>query len=138
MVVSGFMLPYFGVVFYLALKGPDSVSRMPGCRWGMLIYFVVGIILFGVGGRFFKAGEQKPENKEPLASRIDKSVRSVRKLLVLYLIFFPVGLAEVFLQKELPVGLAILALSVPVLIMIFLWRSLRRLQRIQAQATEGD
>jgi hypothetical protein len=131
----GFMLPYFGFVFYLALTGPGSVSRMPAwLRWGMLIYFIGGIALFGVGGRLFKARKQEAPKEEPAqASRIARSVRSVRRLLVLYLILFPVALAEVFLQRELPIGIAILALTIPVLIMVVLWRWLRRVQQTQGQ-----
>ena len=130
-----FMLPYFGVVFYLALTGPDSVGRMPRwLRWAMLIYFIGGIALCGFGGLLFKAKKQEGVKEMPVEdSRITKSVRNVKRLLVLYLILFPLGLAEAFPQRELPIGLAPLALTLPVLIMIALWRWLHRLQQIEAQ-----
>jgi hypothetical protein len=131
----GFMLPYFAVVFYFALAGPGSVSRAPAWLLRvMLIYFLGGIALFGVGGRLFKARKQEGAEEETVPSAVvARSIRSVRRLLVLYLILFPVGLAEVFIQRELPIRIAILALIVPVLIMVALWRWLRRMQQTQAQ-----
>jgi len=77
---------------------------------------------------------QKPAKE---AARSSHAGRRVKKLLILYLVFFPFAVLEVFLQKELPVRFALLGLMVPLLVMIALWRWLRRLREIPSRQQIG-
>jgi hypothetical protein len=134
--ILGLMLPYFGFVFYFALT-PGSIGRAPGwVRWAMLFYFLGGIAASSFAGRLFKPKEAPKPAEE--AAQVTQAARRVKKLLILYLVFFPFAMLEVFLQKELPVRFAVLGLIVPILVMIALWRWLRRPQENPSPAANWE
>ncbi len=84
-----------------------------------MLVLSVGISLYNQNKPAEKTALDRSGNTSPAGRK------AVKMLLILYIIFLPVGVLQAFLQNQLPVKIALLGLIVPVLVMIGLIRILR-------------
>jgi hypothetical protein len=119
------VVPYIALVFYVGVVGLKNLPDWT--RWALPAYFAASIVGLSVGISKFRTkslGDVAPQTQaNPQNSR---NMRPVKRLLIMYLVFFPLAVAGALLQKEIPIKFALLALAVPVLVMGSLWNSIRR------------
>src|SRR5262249_8521166 len=139
--VVAVLVPYVGFVLCLAFR-PAYIDALPiWIRWGLGCYFVasfIGLTLAIV--RFRKSTGSLTQGARSGSERDTQAslrLRNVRRLLILYTILFPFGVAGVFLQRQVPIRFAVLALVVPIVIVGGLWRILSR-ARERMESTEGS
>ena len=122
------LIPYFVFIFYLGLGGVENFDSLPDWfRWGLATYLSAGFLALSVAIiRFRGMGSFGQESVSNKAAQVQASTGSsnVKRLLILYLVFFPIGVTEALLQRQIPVKLALLALVVPILVIGGLWRTL--------------
>jgi hypothetical protein len=124
------LVPYFSLVFYLALPGPPALgTRPPSARWGLLAYFLASIAALAIGVRNFKRQRANLTPRVKAGAQDPRVTYRLKRLVLMYLISFPVGLIAVFAQKVIPVKFALLGLLVSLLIMGATWRSLSVIKR---------
>jgi Na+/H+ antiporter NhaD/arsenite permease-like protein len=133
------LVPYFALIFYVAAMG---INNMPTwSRWAFPVYFVVSIFALTVVISKLKKKPQQSVTLDAEPNQRDRKEslihRPVKRLLRTYLIFFPLAVMGVFVQKEIPVKFALLALTVPALLIAILWRSLGRTKVTDGGAHEN-
>jgi|HubBroStandDraft_5_1064220.scaffolds.fasta_scaffold85244_2 hypothetical protein len=109
-------MPYFALVFYLVVRGPQFTKALPHWVWiAALCYFLLGIIGTGLT---FTIRRGRPTAMGHMRS---KSTRALKTLLVLYLLIFLNGVVLI-IRGSVPLKFAIPGLTVDaLLIALFLW-----------------
>jgi len=124
------LVPYFSLVFYLALPGPPTVDALPTlARWGLLAYFMASIVVLAIGVRNFKRQRANVTSGVEAGAHDSRVSYRLKRLVAMYLVSFPVGVIAVFAQKVIPIRFAILGLIVSLLVMGATWRSLSLIKR---------
>ena len=89
----------FFLVFYLVYLGPSRLATLGGFRWFLCACFFISIALLGFGAnRFMK---RKSTGLTNASSTRRGDFRPAKRLLVGYLILFPVVLVAVFTQTAI-------------------------------------
>jgi Na+/H+ antiporter NhaD/arsenite permease-like protein len=130
LIFIGLVFPYLGLVIYLSANNPDWAKTAPSwVLWGIVSYFFLAMAVLSFSIRFFrKRATEKTQAFAEKPAPDGQPSRAIKRLFIIYVVLFPFNLIAVFLQKELPTKFAILALIVPGLVIVALWRSVRRNQ----------
>jgi hypothetical protein len=124
------VLPYFSLVVYLALPEPPNLGTLPAlARWGLLAYLLASVAVLAIGVRKFKRSRINVTPSAEASAQGSPAIYPLKRLLIMYMISFPIGVIAVFAQKVVPVKFALLGLIVSLLIMGATWRSLSLIKR---------
>jgi hypothetical protein len=128
--------PYFAFVLWLALH-PQKINTLPWIRLAMPVCFLASILVLSMAIR--RTQKARTSNTIPpnaANTQNQRRVRSLRRLLTIYLVGVPLCVVAAFSQKDVPAKFALLGLIVPLLIIGILWRSLSRLKRLPSDAKQ--
>jgi Na+/H+ antiporter NhaD/arsenite permease-like protein len=119
------LVPYFALVLYLAFF---EQGRFPGwARWVLPCCFAIVMIVLSFGFSISRKKSSRIDPQQMMQSLLPPRIeRPAKRLLILYLVFFPLVVIGIFLERDLPIKDGLVALIAPILIMFGLWALIKR------------